>query len=174
MISQLSTGCSVRDRRRRHFGHPEPRPRRTGWAAHRPLSRSVRAAGSAVGVCPARGVGGAIRRLSLPSWVEVRQPAAIPETVSRNTELDRGEAEALALAVEMHADAVLIDKAAGRHAALELGLTPVGVLGILVRAKRYGQLAAVAPVIDALLARAQFRVSPELLREVLRMAGEGP
>lgn len=112
--------------------------------------------------------------LVLASWIQVCQPAAIPETVSRNTELDRGEAEALALAVEMHADAVLIDEAAGRHAALKLGLTPVGVLGILVRAKRQGQLAAVGPVLDALLARAQFRASPELLQEVLRMAGEAP
>jgi uncharacterized protein len=112
--------------------------------------------------------------VALPAWIQVRQPAAIPETVSRNTELDPGETEALALAVEMHADAVLIDEAAGRQAALELGLTPVGVLGILVRAKRQGQLAAVAPVIDALLTRAQFRASPELLHEVLRMAGEAP
>lgn len=112
--------------------------------------------------------------VALPSWIQVRLPAAIPETVSRNTELDLGESEALALAVELHADAVLIDEAAGRHAALELGLTPVGVLGILVRAKRYGQLAAVAPVIDALLTHARFRASPELVQEVLRMAGEAP
>ena len=96
----------------------------------------------------------------------------IPEMISRNTELDQGETDALALAFEMHADAVLIDETAGRKAAIELGLIPVGVLGILVRAKRDGQLAAVAPVVDALLTHAQFRAAPELLREVLRMAGE--
>ena len=92
--------------------------------------------------------------------------------ISHNTELDQGETDALALAFEMHADAVLIDETAGRKAAIELGLIPVGVLGILVRAKRDGQLAAVAPVVDALLTHAQFRAAPELLREVLRMAGE--
>jgi predicted nucleic acid-binding protein len=112
--------------------------------------------------------------LGLPAWILVRQPAAIPERLIAHAELDRGEVEALALAVEMQADAVLIDESAGRAAALELGLTPVGVLGILVRAKRHGQLLAVAPVVEALLTRAHFRVAPELLREVLLMAGEAP
>ena len=43
-----------------------------------------------------------------------------------------GEAEALALAVEVHADAVLIDEAAGRALARQRGLLPLGVLGILL------------------------------------------
>jgi predicted nucleic acid-binding protein len=110
--------------------------------------------------------------LGLPAWIQVRQPLIIPEGLVRHTDLGPGEMEALALAVELHADAVLIDEAAGRTAALELGLTPVGVLGILVRAKRHGQLTAVAPVIEALLTRAHFRAAPELVREVLRLAGE--
>lgn len=112
--------------------------------------------------------------LGLPAWIQVRGPVAIPERIAGRTDLAQGEVEALALAVEMEADAVLIDESAGRAAALELGLTPVGALGILVRAKNHGQLAAVAPVVDALLTRAHFRVAAELLREVLRMAGEGP
>ena len=112
--------------------------------------------------------------LGFPAWIQVRQPLAVPEGLIGHTDLGPGEMEALALAVEMHADAVLIDESAGRTAALELGLTPVGVLGILVRAKRHGQLAAVAPVVDALITRAHFRASPGLLREVLRMAGEAP
>lgn len=69
---------------------------------------------------------------------------------------------------------MLIDEAVGRAVAVELGLTPIGVLGILVRAKRSGQLAAVAPVIHALRARAHFHVAPDLMLEVLRLAGEAP
>jgi predicted nucleic acid-binding protein len=106
------------------------------------------------------------------AWIHVRQPAAIPERISRNITLDPGGAEALALAVEMHADAVLIDESIGRGVAIDLGLTPVGVLGVLVRPKRQGHLAALAPVVEGALTRAQFRVAPDLLREVLRMAGE--
>jgi hypothetical protein len=110
--------------------------------------------------------------LRLPAWVRVREPVAIPPAISRHLELDPGETEALALALEIRADGVLIDESAGRAVAVELGLTPIGVLGILVRAKRHGQLAAVAPVVDALLERAHFRAAPELVREVLRLAGE--
>ena len=110
--------------------------------------------------------------LRLPAWVCVREPAAIPAALGLHVELHPGETEALALALEIHADGVLIDEAAGRAVAIELGLTPIGVLGILVRAKRHGQLAAVAPVVDALLERARFRAAPELVREVLRLAGE--
>ena len=110
--------------------------------------------------------------LRLPNWVEIREPKSIAPAITRHTELHPGESEALALALEIHADGVLIDEAAGRAVALELGLTPIGVLGILVRAKRHGQLSAVGPLIDALLEGAQFRAAPELVREVLRLAGE--
>lgn len=112
--------------------------------------------------------------LRLPQWVKVRKPESIVTAITRHTELHPGESEALALAMEIHADGVLIDEAAGRAVAIELGLTPIGVLGILVRAKRHGQLTAVAPVIKALLERAQFRAAPELVHEILKLAGELP
>ena len=104
--------------------------------------------------------------------MQVSEQVSIPERILRRANLDRGETEALALALTIHADAVLIDESTGRAAAIEFGLTPIGVLGILVRAKRHGHLAAVSPVVDALLARANFRASAELVSEVLRLAGE--
>ncbi len=110
--------------------------------------------------------------LRLPAWVRVREPSVIPEALALHGELHPGETDALALALEIHADGVLIDEAAGRAVALELGLTPIGLLGILVRAKRHGQLAAVGPVVEALLERANFRAAPELVHEILRLAGE--
>ena len=50
-------------------------------------------------------------------------------------ELDHGEAAALALAVELQADVVLIDERRARAVASRLGLNVVGVLGVLVEAK---------------------------------------
>lgn len=110
--------------------------------------------------------------MRLPAWVRVQEPVAIPPALALHAELHPGETEALALALEIHAGGVLIDEAIGRAVAIEFGLTPIGVLGILVRAKRQGQLAAVAPVVNALLDRACFRAAPELVQEVLRLAGE--
>lgn len=110
--------------------------------------------------------------LRLPAWVRVRKPAAIPPALALHAELRPGETEALALALEIHAGGMLIDEAVGRGVAIEFGLMPIGVLGILVRAKRHGDLSAVGPVVDALVERAHFRAAPELVQEVLRLAGE--
>ncbi len=88
-------------------------------------------------------------------------------------ELDRGEAEAVALAEEVHADALLIDEATGRHVALRLGLAPLGTLGILLRAKNQGLCGEIRPLLTVLQDELRFFISPALRTEVLNLAGEG-
>lgn len=87
-------------------------------------------------------------------------------------DLDRGEAEAIALAVERSAELLLMDERRGRAAAVRLGRRVVGVLGILIQAKHERHLPAVKPVLDALERDAGFRVSRELYARVLTEAGE--
>lgn len=87
--------------------------------------------------------------------------------------LDAGEAEALALAIEVRADSVLIDEAAGRSVAAELGLTVIGALGILLLGKQDGLIESVAPLLDRLEREIRFFISPALRSDVLRRAGEG-
>lgn len=48
-----------------------------------------------------------------------------------NERLGQGESEAIALAVELNADVVILDDFAGRKAAMELGLKVKGTLGII-------------------------------------------
>ncbi|MBM4369587.1 MAG: DUF3368 domain-containing protein [Deltaproteobacteria bacterium] len=67
----------------------------------------------------------------------------------------------------------LIDDAAGRRAAGELGVAVRGTLGVLVTAKAAGMLVSVAPVIAALLAEG-FRASEAVVEQALRASGEGP
>jgi predicted nucleic acid-binding protein len=89
--------------------------------------------------------------------------------------LDAGEAEALALAEELHADVVLVDELAGREVARQCGFTVLGTLGILLRAKQQGLCPAVAPLLDRLQRDLNFFVSPSLRQTILRQAGEaGP
>jgi len=107
-------------------------------------------------------------------WIEVRQPGnqALVESLQSDRNLDRGEAEAIALALELKADELLIDERLGRQEASRLGLSTTGLLGLLLVAKRQGLINAMRPVVDALMNEAGFRVSNQLYVEVLRVAGE--
>jgi hypothetical protein len=87
-------------------------------------------------------------------------------------EVDPGEAEAIALAVEMRADLMLLDDRLARRAALRLGLRVGGLLGLLVDAKGKGILPEVRPVLDELIAKAGFWVGSSLYARVLSEAGE--
>ena len=78
--------------------------------------------------------------------------------------LDRGEAEAIALSIELKADWILLDEREGRKVAKSLGLK---VTGILLRAKHLGELDSLQPVIDRLINKAGFRIAPDLLAQIL-------
>jgi predicted nucleic acid-binding protein len=86
--------------------------------------------------------------------------------------LHHGEAEAIALALEMKADWLLIDEREGRAMARQLGMRVTGVLGVSLRGKKMGHLEAIKPEIDALRAKAHFFIAPDLERAVLSLADE--
>lgn len=87
-------------------------------------------------------------------------------------ELDRGESEALALAIELAADLILIDEAAGRAVARREGIPVIGVLGVLLEARHRGLIGALAPLLDQLQTSHQFFISEKLRQQILRSAGE--
>lgn len=89
-------------------------------------------------------------------------------------EVDRGEAAAIALAVERQADMVLIDERRARAVATRLGLNVVGVLGVLVEAKHKALISQLKPILDDLITRAGFWVSAQLYERVLQAVGERP
>lgn len=106
------------------------------------------------------------------SWVSRRsvQNGLLVDVLS--LELDRGEAETIALALELTADLVLLDEREGRRTARRLGLSVIGVLGILLDAKQRGYLLAIGPSVDALRKSAGFYLTDTLVRSVLELAGE--
>jgi len=104
--------------------------------------------------------------------VRVQAPSD-PVLVARfRNSLDIGESEALALAIEVGARIILIDEKLGRAAAEHEGLQPVGALGVLVRGKQMGFVAAILPLMDRLRDELGFFMSPELYAMVRRLAGE--
>jgi predicted nucleic acid-binding protein len=110
--------------------------------------------------------------LKLPSGIRQQPPSIVAPVVRDAAGLDLGEAAALSLAVEIHADAVLIDERRGYEVAVQLGLRTIGILGILLRAKSAGFLPAIKPVLDVLQQEAGFWLSEAIRKQVLAADGE--
>jgi uncharacterized protein len=108
---------------------------------------------------------------ALPEWIEILSPGSIPATVSA-AGLDPGETEAIALALELHPDTLLMDERLGRRLARQHGLPVTGLLGLIVLAKQRNLIAAVAPVIRELQQHGSCWFSGQLLNEVCEAAGE--
>ena len=87
-------------------------------------------------------------------------------------DLDRGEAESIALAKELNANLILMDEREGRRAAQRLGLHVIGVIGVLLEAKTKRLVGSVRPHLDALRQTAGFYISDSLYNSTLHQAGE--
>ena len=110
--------------------------------------------------------------LSIISFVEVRAPHDQQRVEHYAAALDLGEAEAIALAIELRV-MPLIDETEGRAAAAAAGVPFVGVLGVLARAKRDSLIEEVRPMLDRLRSELRFRIAQELYEQYLAAIGEG-
>lgn len=107
-------------------------------------------------------------------WIQTQSLSNSPlaDQLQLERGLDAGEANAIALALELQADDLLIDERLGRQEAARLGLSIIGILGILLVAKQKSLISQVQPVMDALINQAGFRVSPQLYQRVLALSQE--
>jgi predicted nucleic acid-binding protein len=106
------------------------------------------------------------------NWLFVQKPADEKLVAELKKELDKGEAEAIALAVELKAEALIIDELKGRNKAEQVGLKIIGLLGILLEAKKRGLISVVKPLMDELVSKAGFKLHPALYQQVLKICGE--
>jgi len=84
--------------------------------------------------------------------------------------LDPGEAEAITLAKELNAVA-LIDERAGRKVARREGLVCIGSLYVLIKAKQAGYIKSVTPLINRLVEHGYY-LDQNLIDTVLEVSNE--
>jgi predicted nucleic acid-binding protein len=122
-------------------------------------------------VVAGREEGGARQEVRAATWVvalPVQDRLAVDMLLG---ELDLGEAETIVLAREIGADWVLMDEKKGRRKLTQLGMSKIGTLGILLKAKQIGLLSTLQPEV-ARLRRLGFSISQPVVDAVLRQAGE--
>jgi predicted nucleic acid-binding protein len=107
----------------------------------------------------------------LPEWIHLQEPSDKNYQTIIETSLDKGEASAIALAVEMEDCLLIIDELKGRRFAMQMGLKITGTLGILVDAKETGLIEFVKPLLEQ-IKQTNFRVSDQIEQIILNRAGE--
>lgn len=100
---------------------------------------------------------------NMPEWLHVQAP--MQALSSPGTVLGAGEREAIALATELSADALLMDDRDARQEATRLGVAVLGTLRVLVDASEHG-LAHLPSAFDR-LRQTNFRASEQLLKRLL-------
>jgi uncharacterized protein len=87
------------------------------------------------------------------------------------SDLDRGEAEVIALAQERSAPLVVLDERLARRHAERLGLGITGTLGVFLKAKQKSLIPQVGPLIRQIQDHG-IRLSQRLIEKTLELAGE--
>ncbi len=107
--------------------------------------------------------------ITLP-WLQVEAPADPGLAVALKMLVDEGEAEAIALAYGRGYQLILDDRQA-RSVARNMGLSLIGTIGVLVKAKQAGMIPALKPLLDSLELNG-FSLSEPLKAEALKLVGE--
>ena len=100
-----------------------------------------------------------------PAWMEVIPDGSSVTASTVSSALDSGERAAIALAVDLKADLLLMDERAGAREARRLGLTVTGTLGVLVRGAERGFI-KLALALEK-LQQTNFRIAPEMVQQLL-------
>lgn len=111
----------------------------------------------------------AVQRLQ---WIQRCQVDNLKMVASFRETLDSGEAEAITLAIDCHADLLLLDERRAYSIAISMDIKVLGVLGILLLAKSRGMIALVQPCMDELIGRAGFWISRSVYHRTLALAQE--
>ena len=110
-------------------------------------------------------------RFSHLKWVEVVSVQNEDFVVFLRKDIDKGEAETIALARQMNADVVIIDENVGYQIAKHFGLSVVRTLSILKVAKDKKIISKIRPIVEQMVERGRW-YSKSVIEKFLGDVGE--
>ena len=108
----------------------------------------------------------------LPEWLRVVGVKDNARVKQYSASVDAGEAEAIELALELRADRLLIDERKGRNLALREGLSVIGLLGVVLLAKRKGLIPSARALLKRMDDEAGIYLAAEIRDAALKSVGE--
>ncbi len=113
-----------------------------------------------------------LKAIESAEWLVVQEVKNQAVVMQLHKELDLGESEAIALALEVQADYLLIDERKGSQRALELGVPTIGLLRVILELKLRRIIPKVKTVLDEMRETGGFWMGEALYQRVLEAAGE--
>lgn len=110
-------------------------------------------------------------KLPLPEWIVVLSVKDKKRQLELASLVDEGEASAIALAQEIYNQYLITDDLEARKLSAKLGLSVIGTLGVLLRAKQEGHIKLIKPILLQ-IKQTNFRIGDDLYDTVLKQAGE--
>jgi predicted nucleic acid-binding protein len=107
----------------------------------------------------------------LPDWVTVEAVHDKYRQKILELQIDKGEASAIALALEIPESTLIIDDYKARKLAQRLGVHFTGTLGVIIKAKLLGKISSIRPLLLK-IRQTDFRVTEEVEQQALLQAGE--
>ena len=107
----------------------------------------------------------------IPDWITIKAVKDKKYQEFLETQIDKGEASAIALAVEVPKSLLLLDDLKARKLAKKLNLNFTGTLGVLHRAKKENAIKRIKPLLVK-IQETDFRISQNIIDELLRINNE--
>ncbi len=107
----------------------------------------------------------------LPAWVTLETVQDKYRQQILEMQVDKGEASALALAIETADSILIVDDYRARKAADKLGIKYTGTIGVIIKAKITGLIPSIKPLLGK-IKQTNFRITDDVEQQALREASE--
>lgn len=105
-------------------------------------------------------------------WIKVIAPANLHKVQTLQMNLNEGEAQAIALALEIKCNLLLMDERIGTNIARQEGLQTIGLVGVLIKAKEEKIIEEVGEILNGLKVTAGFWLGDKLEKKILKELNE--